>query len=85
MKRSISLKVAVLAVMAAILSCCHEQQSESHRQYADSLVDICFHTEDFDRLMALVDSFEQTGDFTHEWADFRRGAAYDMIGSKQVT
>ena len=85
MKRSISLKVVVLAVMAAMLSCGHEQQSESHRQYADSLVDICFHTEDFDRLMALVDSFEQTGDFTHEWADFRRGAAYDMIGSKQVT
>ncbi len=85
MKRSISLKVAVLAVVAAMFSCGHEQKSESHTSYADSVVNTCFRTENFDRLMVLVDSFQQTGDFTPEWADFIRGAGYDMIAKKQVT
>ena len=35
--------------------------------------------------MTLIDSFQQTGDYTPEWADFRRGEAYDMARSKQVT
>ena len=85
MKRSVYINFAVLAVVAAMFSCGHQKQSASNSNYADSLVDECFRTEDFDRLMALVDSFEQAGDFTPEWADFRRGQAYDMIGSKQVT
>ena len=85
MKQSINLIIAVLAVFIAIFSCDHKQQSVSHRNYADSLVDECFRTEDFDRLMALIDSFQQTGDYTPEWADFRRGEAYDMARSKQVT
>ena len=85
MKKSFSITVAVLAVLIATISCDHKQKSVSNRNYADSLVDECFRTEDFDRLMALIDSFQNTGDFTPEWADFRRGEAYDMVGSKQVT
>ena len=85
MKQSISLKVAVLAVLIAMFSCGHEQKSESHSSYADSLVNTCFRTENFDRLMVLIDSFQNTGDYTPEWADFMRGAGYDMIAKKQVT
>ena len=81
MKQSFNLTIAVLTVLIAIFSCDHKQQSESNHNYADSLVDECFRTEDFDRLMALIDSFQHTGDFTPEWADFRRGEAYDMVGS----
>ena len=67
MKQSISLKVAVLAVVAAMFSCGHEQKSESHSSYADSVVNTCFRTENFDRLMVLIDSFQNTGDYTLEW------------------
>ena len=85
MKKSFSITVAVLAVLIATISCDHKQQSVSNHNYADSLVSECFRTEDYDRLMALIDSFQNTGDFTPEWADFRRGEAYDMVGRKQVT
>ena len=71
--------LAVAAVLSAMLSCGHQQQNARKQTEVDSLINLVWDTEDYERLITLCDSLEQTGDISIIRASTERGIAKDRL------
>ncbi len=67
--------LAVAAVLSSVLSCGHQQQDARKQTEADSLIKAAKDAEDFERVITLCDSLQQTGDISKIRAAYNRGVA----------
>ena len=67
--------LAVAAVLSAMLSCDHQQQAAQKQTEADSILRAAIDARDYERMIALCDSLEQTGDISKIRAANNRGSA----------
>ena len=83
MKRTLIPILAVVAVLTAMLSCDHKQQVTKDHTQADSIIIATYKTKDYQRVIELCDSFEQTGDITPVKAAYFRGSIYYSLSNYQ--
>lgn len=78
MKRLSCKGVAVASVATAtmMLSCGHGQKSAYNITMADSLINSAYYVNDNERVIALADSLEQTGDISPIMSAYHRATAY---------
>ena len=75
-----ALSAAFVAMLFA--SCTKQQESEALKESeADSLLEACNKTEDYEGTIALADSLEQAGAISKLKAGFYRGCAFSMLGN----
>lgn len=75
MKRTISC-LCITLMVAIIITACGGTTKEQ-REKADQLIESAHKLKNYERMLALADSLEQTGSLSPEKADFWRGYAYD--------
>lgn len=74
-----SVDIAIVAMAVMMLSCGHGQQAVSNQSVADSLLRAAADAEDYERIIALADSLEPTGDISLIKSAYYRGASYAML------
>ena len=67
--------LAVAAVLSSVLSCGHQQQDARKQTEADSLIKAAFAAGNYERVITLCDSLQQTGDISKIRAAYNRGVA----------
>ena len=69
--------VCMVAIIAVIVSCEHNTKTSDFKsEHADSLIFEAGYQKDYDRVLALADSFEQNGSISSMDANRWRGVAY---------
>ena len=69
--------VCLVAIIAVIVSCEHNTKTSDFKsEHADSLIFEAGYQKDYDRVLALADSFEQNGSISSMDANRWRGVAY---------
>ena len=71
--------VAMAAVTLTFSSCGKARQSAGTETLADSLIKAAIHAQNIDRLVAVCDSLQLTGDISLFQAAYHRGVAYIEI------
>ena len=84
MKKYLIHLLAVVAVLLAMLSCDHQQQAAQKQTEVDSLINLVWDTEDYERVITLCDSLEQMGDISILRASLERGVVYDRLYKKKL-
>ena len=79
MKKYLLHLLTVAAVLSAVLSCGHQQQNARKQTEADSIIKVVFDAGDYERMITLCDSLEQTGDISIIRASTERGIAKDRL------
>ena len=64
MKKHLILLLAVAAVLSMALSCGQSRQNAGKQSEADSLLTAVWNAADYERVIVLADSLEQTGDIS---------------------
>ena len=75
--------LAFVASAVFIVSCQQDKQTTFHATSADSIIFEAGKTRDYQRLLALTDSFEQAGDISEVNANRWRGVGYNNLGNTQ--
>ena len=75
MKRILYLCVLIIAAMA----CENKQKTSVNLTQADSIIEAAVMLQDYDKIFALTDSFEQTGDISPIFASQVRGETYTQL------
>ena len=78
MKKYLILLLAVAAVLTAMLSCGQGQQSAEKQSEADSLLVAVWNAGDYERVIVIADSLDQTGDISPMKSAYYQGGAYAM-------
>ena len=76
--------MAMVMVTFVCLSCGHQQQAAQKQTEADSLIIAARSVGENERVLALCDSFQQTGDISLFQAAVWRGYAYGNMGKMQL-
>ena len=76
--------LAVAAVLSAMLSCDHQQQAAQKQTEADSILRAAIDARDYERMIALCDSLEQTGDISKIRAANNRGSANAQLDKNKL-
>jgi len=66
----------VCVLLIAAMACENKQKTSINRTKADSLVEAALMEQDYDKIFALADSFEKTGDISPIYASQVRGETY---------
>ena len=75
--------LAFIASAVLIVSCQQDKQTTFHATSADSIIFEAGRALDYQRLLALTDSFEQAGDISEINANRWRGVGYNYLGKTQ--
>ena len=78
MKKHLILLLTVAAVLTAMLSCGQGQQSAEKQSEADSLLVAVWNAGDYERVIVIADSLDQTGDISPMKSAYYQGGAYAM-------
>lgn len=78
MKKYFILLLTVAAVLTAMLSCGQGQQSAEKQSEADSLLVAVWNAGDYERVIVIADSLDQTGDISPMKSAYYQGGAYAM-------
>ena len=69
--------ICLVALLAVMVSCEHSTKTSDFKsEHADSLIFEAGYQKDYDRVLALADSFEQNGSISSMDANRWRGVAY---------
>ena len=84
MKKYLLHLLTVAAVLSLALSCGHQQQAAQKQTEADSIIQAAISAKDYERVITLCDSFQQTGDISKIRAAYNRGLANDRLGKTKL-
>ena len=84
MKKYLLHLLTVATVLSLALSCGHQQQAAQKQTEADSIIQAAISAKDYERVITLCDSFQQTGDISKIRAAYNRGLANDRLGKTKL-